>query len=47
MHDQVARNCDRAVALGITLLMDEVAELGGIWFLGGTLWMDLRSGSFA
>ena len=46
INDQIARGRDRAVALGITLLLDDAVTLGGTRYLGGTLWTDFRLGSF-
>lgn len=45
IHDQITRGRDRAAGLGIHLLMDDVALIGGVRFLGGTLWTDFRLGS--
>ncbi|GAN48005.1 metallophosphoesterase [Methylobacterium radiotolerans] len=47
IHDQLERGRDRAAALGIHLLLDEAAVVGGTRFLGGTLWTDFRLGSFS
>ncbi|MFC6791265.1 metallophosphoesterase [Methylobacterium komagatae] len=47
IHDQMERGRDRAAALGIHLLLDEAAVVGGTRFLGGTLWTDFRLGSFS
>lgn len=45
IRDQMERGRDRAAALGITLLMDDVAIIDGVRFLGGTLWTDFLFGS--
>lgn len=45
IHDQIARGRDRAAALGIRLLIDDVAVIDGTRFLGGTLWTDFLVGS--
>ncbi|MGN7127392.1 metallophosphoesterase [Methylorubrum thiocyanatum] len=43
--DQFEHGRERAAALGIHLLLDDVAVIGAIRFLGGTLWTDFRLGS--
>ncbi|TFF19860.1 metallophosphoesterase [Jiella endophytica] len=43
IEDELAAGRDLAARLGVTLLSDDVAEIGGIRFLGTTLWTDLRS----
>jgi len=47
MRDQMERGRDRAAMLGIRLLMDDEILIGGVRFLGGTLWTDFRLGSFS
>jgi 3',5'-cyclic AMP phosphodiesterase CpdA len=46
IRDQIERGRDRAAALGIPLLMDDVIVFRDARFLGGTLWTDFRLGSF-
>ncbi len=46
IQGQLERGRERAAALGIHLLHDDVAVIGGTRFLGGTLWTDFRLGSF-
>jgi predicted phosphodiesterase len=45
--DLVARGRDAAARHGIHLLLDDALSLGGVRFLGGTLWTDLRLGSWS
>ncbi|KQP91935.1 metallophosphoesterase [Methylobacterium sp. Leaf117] len=47
IRDQLERGRDRAAALGIHLLLDDVVTLGDVRFLGGPLWTDFRLGSFS
>lgn len=47
IRDQMERGRDRAATLGIRLLLDDVVVIGGVRFLGGTLWTDFRLGSFS
>ncbi|WP_419951606.1 metallophosphoesterase [Methylobacterium sp.] len=46
IHDQLTRGRERAGALGIHLLLDDVVIIDGVRFAGGTLWTDFRLGSF-
>ncbi|WP_024352318.1 metallophosphoesterase [Aurantimonas coralicida] len=43
IEDELAAGRDLAARLGITLLSDEVATIGGLTILGATLWTDLHS----
>ena len=43
IEDELAAGCDLAVRLGITLLSDDAATIGGLTFLGATLWTSLHS----
>ena len=45
--DLVARGRDAAARHGVHLLLDVAVALDGIRFLGGTLWTDLRLGSWS
>ncbi|MCJ2052830.1 metallophosphoesterase [Methylobacterium sp. J-070] len=45
--DQMSRGRDIAARHGIHLLMDDAVTLGGVRYLGGTLWTDFRLGSFS
>ncbi len=47
IYDQLERGRHRAATLGIHLLLDDVAVIGGTRFLGGTLWTDFRLGSLS
>jgi predicted phosphodiesterase len=47
IDDVIARGRDAATRCGIHLLLDDALTLGGIRFLGGTLWTDLRLGSWS
>ena len=46
IRDQIERGRDRAAALGIHLLLDDTVIIGGVQFLGGTLWTDFQVGAF-
>ena len=45
--DQIARGRDLAARRGIHLLSDDALVVGGIRFLGATLWSDLRLGTWS
>ena len=45
--DLVARGRDAAARHGVHLLLDDAVTFDGIRFLGGTLWTDLRLGSWS
>ena len=45
--DVVARGRDKASQHGIHLLLDDAVILDGVRFVGGTLWTDLRLGSWS
>jgi len=47
IDDVIARGRDAAARHGIHLLLDDAVTLGGIRFLGGTLWTNLRLGSLS
>ena len=47
LNDQMSRGRDIAARHGIHLLMDDAVTLGGVRYLGGTLWTDFRLGSFS
>ena len=47
IQEQIARGRDLAAAYGITLLMDDVAVIDDVRFVGGTLWTDFLFGSFS
>ena len=42
LQDQLAWGRDRADARGVTLLLDDSVEIGGVRFVGGTLWTDFN-----
>lgn len=43
IDNELAAGRDLAARLGVTLLSDEAAQIGGLTFLGATLWTDLHS----
>jgi predicted phosphohydrolase len=45
--DMVARGRDAAARHGVHLLLDDSVTLDGVRFMGGTLWTDLRLGSWS
>jgi Icc-related predicted phosphoesterase len=47
LTDQVARGRDLAARRGVTLLDNDSVTLGGVRFLGATLWTDLRLGTWS
>jgi hypothetical protein len=47
LADQMSRGRDIAARHGIHLLMEDAVVIGGMRFVGGTLWADFRLGSFS
>jgi predicted phosphohydrolase len=47
LFDMADRGRERAARLGIHLLMDDAVEIAGARFVGGTLWTDMRHGSYS
>ena len=47
LTDQLARGRDLAARRGVTLLDNDSVTLGGVRFLGATLWTDLRLGTWS
>ena len=45
LADQISRGRDLAARRGVHLLIDDTVTLGGVRFLGATLWTDLRLGT--